>query len=276
MLYEYTGDSKKDNIEKFVVRALGDIFNDTDVFEENPKMNSALNFLYAVRNKINVVEGMTISSHIKVENGKLVTGLSYGGKKFDPQCVTKGERGFSNRGHYHIKKALNWTALSQYKYSYSNGSNIIEAIFDLSNEEFEPYKKTTIEGVCRYNSAIVDEESITTVHNWVALSFIHLGMYTLNSTEKYLKDLGKTKIGFSPVPYDGTVYTFLKELIFNIYHHSYVKEDEQFKFRIYIYEEIVKISVEAPISLRLDRAFYENTNTKEGTREIVHIIQKDE
>lgn len=54
MRFLYTGDSKKENIEKFVVDALNDVFTEVDVFEESCEMKDALNYLFAVRNRLNV------------------------------------------------------------------------------------------------------------------------------------------------------------------------------------------------------------------------------
>lgn len=274
MTHEYSGNRKKENIEEFVVNVLSDVFNKINIMNENTQMISALNFLFAVRNKLNVIRGIYVESTLEVKDNKLIFSLKYNGKEFDPQYVTESNRIYSNKGYKHITKTLKSSALLKYQYSYLNNKNNINAIFDLSDKEFTEHNNILGEDACVYKSALIDDESVEVIMGWKALSFIHLGLFKPNIEEEHLKEIGKPLVGFDPYIYDGMVSAFIDELIFNIYHHSHANDDKQFKFNITIDEEKVRIAVKVPLSIKLTNANIENRNFKAGTKEIVYYINR--
>lgn len=273
MQYSYEGNRKKENIEKFVVDTLGNIFTETNIFGENYKMESAVNFLFEVRNQLNAVRGMYVDALMSTIGGVLKVRLTYGGKKFDPQFTSKGTRKFSNRGHAHIRKALESTALLKYKYNYTEGTNNVEAIFNLKDDEFADYQNI-IEDTCTYKSSILELDSVEVVIAWANLARVHLGLFRTNEMEQHIIKLRGEVDGFSPNLYDGVVVSFFDEIVHNIYQHSYAQDEKQFKFNIFIYDTTVKISVKVPHSISLENVAHENINSREGTRELVLSINR--
>ena len=273
MQYSYEGNRKKENIEKFVVDTLGDVFTEINLLGENSRMNSALNFLFAVRGQLNAVQGMYVDASMSTIGGVLTVSLTYGGKKFDPQFTPKSDRKFSNRGYVHIRKALDSTALLQYKYNYTEGTNNVEAIFDLKDAEFADYTNI-VEDTCSYKSSLLSHGSVETVLDWAFLALTHLGLFTDSYMEKHITNLRGEVDGFNPDVYDGIVAGFFGELVHNIYQHSYAQDEKQFKFNIFIYDKTVKISVKVPHSISLENVAHENINSREGTRELVLSINR--